>query len=87
MNKKYIVNVNGGVFDKGGKNVFDLKEVESIFEEWSEGKKMVDRYDEEVSIDDLIEVGECGDVIEICNKEMCERGDSYVEVSIVELNG
>lgn len=85
--KKYIINVNGGVFDKGGKNVFDEKELVEVFEEWSEGKKMVDRYGEEVEVKDLIEVGECGDVIEICNKEMCERGDDYVEVSVVELNG
>ena len=86
MNKKYIIIVNSGVFDKDGKNVFSKDELVEVFEEWSEGKKMVDIDDEVIGIDELIEVGSCGDVVRICNKEMCERGDDYVELSVVELN-
>lgn len=82
---KYIIKVNDGFFNKGNNNVFNKEELVGIFEEWGRGEKMVDSDGEEVSIDDLIEVGNCGEMIEIYNKGMVEYGDDYVEVGVMEI--
>ena len=85
-NKKYIISVNEGVYFEKDKNVFSREEVEEIFKKWSEGEKLEDEEGEEVSIDMLIDVGGCGDKVNVCNKCMCEYGDDYVSVSVVELS-
>jgi hypothetical protein len=81
--KKYVILVNNGLY--GGGIVFDREGLEKVINEWSGGKELIDEDDEVVSIEDLIEIGSMGEMREICNEEMVERGGDYVEVSICEL--
>jgi hypothetical protein len=82
--KNFVILVNGGLY--GGGDVFSREELDSVFEEWNGGEVMLDEDDEEVSIDGLIELGEMGEKVNIYNESMVERGDEWVEVSVVRLN-
>lgn len=86
---KYIILVNGGVYyDDGGKrSVFSREEVEREIKEWSESKVLIDEDGEEVSIDNLVEAGDCGERINVVNEEMVAMSDvgGWVEVSIMKL--
>lgn len=82
---KFIVLVNSGVYNDSG-NVFDREGLEKLFEEWSEGEVLMSDEGEEVSIDELIEMGSMGEKINIVNESMVEMGDEWVELSVVELS-
>ena len=81
---KYVILVNGGLY--GGGYVFDRDELDDVFEEWSENQVMMSDDEEEVDIDYLIGMGEMGESVCIVNESMVERGDEWVEVSVVKLN-
>lgn len=96
--EKYIILVNSGVYNSSAidksdvigrsANVFSREEVDLIFNDWTGGEVMVDEDGEEVSIDDLIEVGDCGERLSVVNEEMVEMSDmgGWVEVSILKLD-
>ena len=46
---------------------------------------MIDEDGEEVSVDDLIELGSMGEKVNIVNESMVEVGDEWVELSVVKL--
>lgn len=82
----FVVKINGGVWE-----VFDSREkVVELFRSELEGDFILDGEDgEEVmdlekGIDYLLEMGSCGEVVECYNEELCEMGDDYCELSIVE---
>lgn len=83
--KKMVIVVNGGLYvGDDGKNVFDEVSVREVLLKWNGGKNgfMVD--DEEIDVDELIKSGEFGSVM-VYEEKMCERGDDYVEIGVVEL--
>lgn len=95
---KYIILVNSGVYNSSAidkscvigrsANVFSREEVDLIFNDWTGGEVMIDEDGEEVSIDDLIDVGDCGERINVVNEEMVEMSDvgGWVKVSILKLD-
>jgi hypothetical protein len=85
MEDKYIISVNDGVLNEGGKNVFSREEVDVVFENWNGGEVMMDWGKEEYSVDDLIEYGSVGEKVEIYNESMVEMGDEFVSVSVIKL--
>ena len=82
---KFVILVNSGLFNSGG-NVFNRDELEKVFEEWNGGGVMMCEEGEEVSINDLIELGSMGERVNIVNESMVEMGEEWVELSIVELD-
>jgi hypothetical protein len=83
--KKFIILVNSGLYNSSV-NVFSREELEEVFDEWSGGDVMIDEDGEEVSVDDLIELGSMGEKVNIVNESMVEMGDEWVELSVVELS-
>ena len=86
----FVIIVNGGLFCENlcdEKNVFNREELEKLFDKWSKGNDLVDEEDNVYEVDDLIEVGECGESVDLVNEEMCEMGDDCVSVSVVKLEG
>jgi hypothetical protein len=83
--KKFIILVNSGLYNSSV-NVFSREELEEVFDEWSGGDVMIDEDGEEVSVDDLIELGSMGEKVNIVNESMVEIGDEWVELSVVELS-
>ena len=81
---KYVILVNGGLY--GGGDVFSREELDSHFEGWNDCEVMWSEDGEEVSVDDLIELGEMGEKVNIVNESMVEMGDEWVELSVVKLN-
>ena len=82
----YTIIANGGLLSNDGKNVFNRRQIEDFFTDWSGGKELVNEDDEIVTIDDLIDISGYGESIDLFNQEMCEMGDDYVSVSISEIN-
>jgi hypothetical protein len=82
--KNFVILVNSGLY--GGGDVFSREELDSVFEEWSGGEVMMSDDEEEVDIDYLIGMGEMGESVCIINERMVDRGDEWVEVSVVKLN-
>jgi hypothetical protein len=82
---KFVILVNGGLYNGNSVNVFSRKELEEVFEEWGGGEVMLDEEGEEVSVDDLIELGSMGEKVNIVNESMVEVGDEWVELSVVKL--
>jgi hypothetical protein len=83
--KKFVILVNSGLYNSSV-NVFSREELEEVFDEWSGGDVMIDEDGEEVSVDDLIELGSMGEKVNIVNESMVEIGDEWVELSVVELS-
>lgn len=85
MEKKnvFVVKINGGVWE-----VFDSKEkVIGLFKEELEGDFVFE--DEgsmsvEEGVEHLLFMGSCGEVAICENEELCEMGDDYCELSVVE---
>ena len=82
----FVVKINGGVWE-----VFDSREkVVELFKSELEGDFIFDGeggrevMDLERGINYLMEMGSCGEMVECYNEELCEMGDDYCELSIVE---
>lgn len=83
---KFVILCNNGVFvGTNDKNVFTREELDVEFGIWNNGTEMLTEDDEVVTVDDLIELGNCGERVDIYNENMVEMGDDFVSVSIVEL--
>lgn len=76
----FVVGINGGIWE-----VFDSKEkVIELFEKELEGKFEFDGEEEmgvEEGVEYLLKVGE---VVRCLNVEVCEMGDDYCELSVIE---
>lgn len=90
--KKFIMLWNGGVrFKENGGNVYDMEEVRKVFE----GKELkVENGDNENDlveigveelIEEMIELGGCGEKLNVYCEELVERGDDFVDVSLIEI--
>ena len=80
MSKFIIVFGNGESY--GGGEVFNRKELDNVFKEWSEGEDMIDEDGDVVEVIDLIRYG----FTEIHNECMCERGDDYIDIKVIQLS-
>ena len=80
----FAVLINGGVWKvlssrEKVEQLFKDDGVEKfIFEEDGEGVEFVE------GINHLLQMGSMGEVVECYNEELCEMGDDYCELSIVE---
>jgi hypothetical protein len=82
----FVVTINRGIW-----NVFDSKEkVISLFRDELKGQFLFDEdgeveaVDLEEGIEHLLTLGGCGEVAVCQNGELCEMGDDYCELSIIE---
>ena len=79
----FVVKINGGVW-----GVFDSKDkVTELFKGELEGEFLFEDEDSmslEEGIEHLLFMGSCGEFAVCQNEELCEMGEDYCELSIIE---
>lgn len=86
---RYVLLINGGLWD--GDRVFtSTDEIKQLFnEEVGVTSLLVDREDEELSLDDgierMLDAGNMGEGLNVYNEEFCEMGDDHADMSICKL--
>lgn len=84
--KKYMFEVNDVFVEVDGRNVLGEGEIKKFIVERGGGK--CDDYgilERDMSMDEFWELLLKGDKIECIDEELCERGDDYVELRVVEV--
>ena len=75
----FVIILNDGLYNDNvmKKNIFNMDEIEGIFEKWSGNEEMKDDMGNIVNVVDLLEEKK-----EVYNINMVEMGDNYIEVGI-----